>query len=214
MRTFLRSLPVFEGDLPGFQPDEAPDRPEDLFAEWLAAAVRAGVREPHAMTLSTIGTDGAPTARTLIVKNVDAGGWQFAAHANSPKGRSLAAHPVAAMTFYWSPQARQIRVRGPVVAEPADHGAADFLARGIGSRAEALAGCQSRPLDSRQSLDLSTKHALERLSREPDVVVPEWTVYTLRAKEVEFWQGDRERRHTRLRYRRTADLWHRDLLWP
>lgn len=214
MRTFLRNLPVFEGDLLGFEPNEAPARPEELFAQWLADAVGAGVREPHAMTLSTIDVDGAPSARVLILKNVDADGWQFAVHGASPKGRALAAHPVAALTFYWSPQARQVRVRGPVTAEPPERSAADFLARPVGSRAEALSGKQSQPLDSRQSVDLSAEQALERLSREPGLVDPEWTLYTLRAEEVEFWQGDRDRKHTRLRYTRSGSSWHRELLWP
>jgi pyridoxamine 5'-phosphate oxidase len=88
MRQYLRGLPVFAGELPGFDPCAAPDEPVALFTDWLTAAVDAGVREPHAMTLSTVGADGVPSARVLIVKNVDEHGWQFAVHATSPKGQA------------------------------------------------------------------------------------------------------------------------------
>jgi pyridoxamine 5'-phosphate oxidase len=216
IRTYLRGLDVFAGELPTFDPSTAPDRPETLFVEWLTAAVDAGVREPHAMTLSTIGGDGTPSARVLLVKNVDAHGWQFAAHDSSPKGRDLAGNPVAALTFYWPQQARQIRIRGPVQPESAENSAADFLARPAGSRAEASIGMQSQPLEDVQTLDLAIKQALVRITDEPDLVVPEWTLYTVRAEQVEFWQGDKQRKHTRLRYERErgGDTWTRGRLWP
>jgi pyridoxamine 5'-phosphate oxidase len=148
----------------------------ELFTTWLTWAIRAGVREPHAMTLSTIGHDGTPDARVLILKNVDTHGWQFAAHASSPKGRDISAHPVAALTFYWPQQARQIRVRGRVAPEPAERSAADFLARPPGSRAEASLGRQSRPLDRSDELESATKRALARIEADPGFIVPEWTL--------------------------------------
>ncbi|MEU4427706.1 pyridoxal 5'-phosphate synthase [Actinoplanes sp. NPDC024001] len=213
-RTYLRGLPVFAGELPRFDPGEAPDRPDTLFVAWLTAAVGAGVREPHAMTLSTVGADGVPNARILILKNVDRDGWQFAVHAASPKGRDLSRHPAAALTFHWPEQARQVRVRGTVRPEPADRSAADFLARPPGSRAEASLGRQSRPLADRETLDRAVEQARERIGNEPGYVVAEWTLCTLAATEVEFWQGDKERKHTRLRYARTGSGWMRELLWP
>ena len=214
IRDYLRSLTVFQGELPGLNPDEAPERPEAFFLEWLGAAVEAGVREPHAMTLSTLGVDGIPSGRVLILKNVDADGWQFAVHGSSPKGQDLIQHPSAALTFYWSAQARQVRVRGPVAAESADRSAADFLARPPGSRAEASIGRQSQPLGDRHDLDVATKQARQRIADEPGLIVAEWTLYTLRATEVEFWQGDKQRKHTRLRYTRAGGGWQREALWP
>ncbi|GIF53743.1 pyridoxamine 5'-phosphate oxidase [Asanoa ferruginea] len=211
IRSYLRALPVFAGQLPSFDPAQAPARPDTLFLGWLSSAVEAGVREPHAMTLSTIGLDGVPSARVLILKQVDDEGWQFAAHAAAPKGQELSRHPVAALTFYWPAQARQIRVRGPVRPES---GAADFLARPAGSRAEASLGRQSQPLADRATLDLAVTQATQRIAAEPDFVDPGWTRYTVAATEVEFWQGDKERKHTRLRYSRTAAGWTRELLWP
>ena len=214
IRDYLRGLPVFAGDLPTFDPAQAPERPAELFVAWLVEAVDAGVREPHAMTLSTVGADGVPSARILIVKNVDESGWQFAVHAASPKGQDLSRHPAAALTFYWPSQARQVRVRGAVRAEPAERGAADFLARPEGSRAEASLGRQSQPLADRAALDLAVGQARARIAADPGFVTPHWTLYTLAADQVEFWQGDRQRQHTRLRYAAGETGWRRELLWP
>lgn len=214
LRELLRGLDVFSGDLPGFDIDALPADPRELFIDWLLAAVRAGVREPHAMTLSTTGRDGDPSARVLIVKDVSPGGWHFAADADSRKGLELAARPAAALTFYWSPLARQVRIRGKVTAGTGDAGAADFLARSPGARAEALLGRQSTPLPDLATRDEAVREAAARVDREPGLVAPGWTLYTLHADSVEFWQGDRNRRHTRVDYTRTDDGWKRGLLWP
>ncbi|PGH51618.1 pyridoxal 5'-phosphate synthase [Streptomyces sp. Ru87] len=214
LRELLRGLEVFTGELPVFDVQDAPETPEALFTDWLLGAVRAGVPAPHAMTLSTAGADGRPSARVLILKNADERGWQFASHAASAKGRDLAERPYAALTFFWQPLARQARLRGPVEPEPAERGAADFLARGPGARAEALLGRQSQVLDSPATRDAAVRRSLARLEREPDAVAPDWTLYTLRPGTVEFWQGDHGRGHTRLRYSRTPDGWAKELLWP
>ncbi|WP_371673359.1 pyridoxal 5'-phosphate synthase [Streptomyces sp. NBC_00289] len=222
LRLLLRGLEVFAGELPAFDPSAAPDTPSELFTEWLLGAVAAGVREPHAMTVSTAGADGAPTARTLILKGVEPDGWQFASDGGSVKARDLAERPYAALTFYWSELARQVRVRGTVVPASAEASAADFLARGAGARAEALLGRQSQPLADLAERDTAVRESLARLEAEPDLVAPGWTLHTVRPESVEFWQGDKERRHTRLLYVRDAEGagpgagegWRRQLLWP
>ncbi|MYT28910.1 MULTISPECIES: pyridoxal 5'-phosphate synthase [unclassified Streptomyces] len=214
VRQLLRGLPVFGGELPAFDPAATPDAPVELFTDWLLGAIRAQVPEPHAMTLATADADGNPSARTLILKDVDADGWRFAAHDGSAKGRELTARPYAALTFYWQPLARQVRVRGPVVRESAERSAADFLARSAGARAEALLGRQSRPLESLAERDTAVAGAAERLAGDPGLVPPEWTLHTLRAESVEFWQGAADRNHTRLVYRRTGSAWTKELLWP
>lgn len=214
LRELLRGLEVFGGDLPDFDTSALPADPHELFIEWLLAAVGAGVREPHAMTLSTAGADGDPTARVLIVKNVSAGGWQFASDAGSRKGRDLAARPFAALTFHWPQLARQVRIRGGVEPATADECAADFLARSPAARAEALLGRQSAPLADAAARDEAVRASAGRVALDPGLVAPGWTLYTLRASSVEFWQGDRERKHIRVDYRRTDDRWECGLLWP
>ena len=214
LRQLLRDLEVFAGQLPLFDPLVAPDTPAELFKEWLLGALEAGVREPHAMTVSTAGADGNPTARTLILKGVGPDGWRFASDGGSVKARDLAQRPFAALTFYWSPLARQVRVRGPVVAAGEEDSAADFLARSTGARAEALVGRQSQPLADLAERDAAVKESLERLEDEPDLVAPGWALHTVRPESIEFWQGDKERRHTRLVYVREGEGWRKQLLWP
>ncbi|MEJ8632965.1 pyridoxal 5'-phosphate synthase [Streptomyces sp. NPDC006475] len=217
VREWLRGLEVFAGPLPEFDPANAPGEPVELFLWWLAEAVEAGVPEPHAMTLSTVDALGEPNARMLILKNVDAvEGWQFAAHAESPKGRQLADRPSVALTFYWPGQGRQVRVRGAVAPESADRSAADYLARSDTARAEALLGCQSRHLSSLEERDLAVKESLARIEREPGLVAESWTLYTLVPTEIEFWQADASRIHTRVRYERDEpdSIWQQHLLWP
>ncbi|MEV7680816.1 pyridoxal 5'-phosphate synthase [Streptomyces sp. NPDC088341] len=213
----LRDIEVFTGELPGFDPSEAPESPVELFTEWLLDAIRAGVREPHAMTLATADASGDPTARVLILKDVSPAGWQFASDSGSAKGRDLTARPYAALTFYWAPLARQIRVRGPVERATPEQSAADFLARGAGARAEALLGRQSQPLADLAERDTAVKESLARIENEPTLVSPSWTLYSVRPESVEFWQGDKQRRHTRLVYRAAstgADGWTKQMLWP
>jgi pyridoxamine 5'-phosphate oxidase len=215
MRDMLRALEVFPAELPEFDTRSAPDDPVTLFLEWLRDAIRDQVRAPHAMTLATAGTAGQVSSRVLICKDVDeAGRWYFASGAGSPKGRELAASPHAALSFYWPAQGRQIRIRG--VAAPAGRqaSAADFLARSPASRAEALTGRQSQPLEDPAELDEALRRAQARIAAEPGLVDPGWTLYALTADEVEFWQADHERRHIRLRYQRAAGAWARHLLWP
>ena len=214
LRQTLRDIEVFAGELPKFDPWIAPDTPAELFTEWLLEALSAGVPEPHAMTLATADASGDPTARALILKDVSPDGWQFASDAHSRKGQDLTARPYAALTFYWAPLARQVRVRGPVVRESAELCAADFLARGAGARAESLLGRQSQPLADLAERDAQVQASLTRLESEPDLVAPGWTLYSVRPESVEFWQGDKERRHTRLVYAQSPDGWTRQMLWP
>lgn len=214
LRRTLRDIEVFAGDLPEFDPSTAPDTPLELFTEWLRKALSAGVREPHAMTLATADAGGDPSARVVILKDVTPEGWQFASDADSLKGRDLEARPYAALTFYWGPLARQIRVRGPVVRETPERCAADFLARSAEARAESLLGRQSQPLADLAERDAQVEAALTRIENEPDLVAPRWTLYSVRPESVEFWQGDKRRRHTRLVYLSSPGGWTKQLLWP
>ncbi|AJE33251.1 pyridoxamine-phosphate oxidase [Corynebacterium humireducens NBRC 106098 = DSM 45392] len=136
----LRSLPTLSGHPPGELVDDPARDPVDLFTDWLEAAIDAGVPEPHAMTLSTVGEDGVPDARVLILKGVDTRGFAFASTASSRKGRQLAAHPVAAMTFWWQPLLRSVRVSGHVTEASPEETAADLAARSAEARADVAEG--------------------------------------------------------------------------
>ena len=215
LRELLRSQRVFPDGLPEFDPDSAPDDPVTLFLRWLEAAIRDAVPAPHTMTLATADDRGRPSSRVLICQDVDADGrWYFASGAASGKGRDLAVNPHAALSFWWPQQGRQIRIRGPAIPAGQQASAADFLARPPASRAEALIGRQSEPLGDLAELDRAFRQALARITADPELIAPHWTLYALNADEAEFWQGDLDRRHVRLRYQRTGSAWSRQMLWP
>ncbi|MFE6285768.1 pyridoxal 5'-phosphate synthase [Streptomyces sp. NPDC057877] len=218
LHELLRSLRVWSPEvteLRPFDPTTAPPTPLPLFTTWFAEAVAAGQTEPHTMSLATSDESGLPDVRTVMLHGADPDGWSFATHATSTKGRQLATRPYAALGFYWPTLGRQVRVRGPVTAAPAEEGAADLHARSTGALAAALTGHQSEILPSYADLEAASRAAWDRARREPGAPVPTWTLYRVRADEVEFFQGDGERRHVRLRYRREGGgAWARELLWP
>ncbi len=194
IRDLLRGLPVFDTDLPDFQPDQAPGDPVALFTEWLAAAVAAEVPEPHVMSLATVAVDGRPASRMLILKDVEPEGrWYFASTSTSRKGRELADRPYAALGFYWPRQGRQIRIGGRVEPASSERSRADFLARPPASRMEGLVGRQSEVLTDPAELAAALDTARAEVEADPQRVAPAWTLYGLLADEVEFWQGDRDR---------------------
>ena len=214
VRDLLRGLPVFDRPLPAFDTESAPDEPSALFLSWLHEAIEAGVSEPHAMTLASVDAEGRPDARVLILKDVDADCWQFATASTSAKGTQLAARPHAALSFHWREQGRQVRVRGSVATADPSVSAADFLAKPDGSRIAGLVGRQSAVLEDPRKLALEIEAAGQRLAQDPLAVPEDHAVYALTPAEVEFWQGDRQRQHVRLRYRRSADGWVTERLWP
>jgi pyridoxamine 5'-phosphate oxidase len=215
LREMLRSQRVFPDEMPGFDPRTAPDDPVTLFLRWLEAAIKAGVPAPQVMTLATADERGQPSSRVLICKDVDGEGrWHFASSSASGKGRDLAVNPGAALSFWWPQQGRQIRIGGAAVPAGEQASAADFLARPPASRAEGLVGHQSEPLGDPAELDRAFRAAHARVLADPGLTAPSWTLYTLTAGQVEFWQGDPERRHIRLCYQRAGSAWTRQLLWP
>lgn len=217
LHELLRSLRVWDPavtDLPPLDPDATPAEPLALFTAWFAQVVAAGQAEPHTMSLATSDPEGLPDVRTVMLHGADAAGWAFATHADSRKGRQLAARPYAALGFYWPVQGRQVRVRGPVTVAPPEEARVDLHARSTGALAAALTGRQSEVLGSTEELRRASEDAWELARREPDTEAATWTLYRLRPTEVEFFQGDERRRHVRLRYRREGSGWVRELLWP
>ena len=214
MKDELRLLKSLTGPFPAFDSDLAPDEPRELFSDWLRDAIEAGVKEPHAMVLSTIDENGVPDARVLILKNLDHRGWHFATTGNGPKGRQIALNPSVALTFYWPALGRQVRLRGMALQAEVHERDADFRARAPGAKAVALVARQSEVLGSRQELENALARQHCRLQGEPDLVAPSWALFIVMPHDVEFWQGDSERRHHRLRYKREKTGWIREQLWP
>jgi pyridoxamine 5'-phosphate oxidase len=217
LHELLRSLRVWDAGtttLPPFDPDTAPPTPLLLFENWFAEAVEAGQPEPHTMSLATADAQGNPDVRIVMLHGADADGWSFASHATSRKGRALAAHPYAALAFYWPALGRQVRLRGPVTSAPSRESQADLHARSTGALAAALTGRQSEDLSSLEDLRQASEAAWKRARQHPTEPSATWTLYRLHPDTVEFFQGDAERRHVRLEYRSTEFGWTRTLLWP
>jgi pyridoxamine 5'-phosphate oxidase len=214
IRNQLRQLKSLAGPFQPVDFDAAPETPVALFDAWLQAAIAVGVQEPHAMTVSTVDADGYPDARVLILKDLDARGWHFAIAKSSPKGRQIAANPQVALTFYWPPLGRQVRLRGPALDLGSAAGAADFRARSAEARAGAFLARQSEVLDDTRGLAEGVEQQLRRVAAAPDEGAPDWAVYAVQSREVEFWQGAESRHHLRLLYRREGDGWARLRLWP
>jgi pyridoxamine 5'-phosphate oxidase len=134
-RTRLRALPVFETEPPVFDTAAVPDDPLELVAEWLELAIESGAPQPHVATLVTVSAGGAPSSRTLILKDLTPEGLWVATPSDSPAGRDLAVRPGAALQFYWPVTGRQIRVEGAASSGPAEVSRADWEARSAPARA-------------------------------------------------------------------------------
>ncbi|MGH3118722.1 MAG: pyridoxine/pyridoxamine 5'-phosphate oxidase [Gaiellales bacterium] len=214
LREELRALPVLSSVPHPFDTSRAPDAPQELFIDWFRQAVAAGESEPHAMTLSTSDAEGRPDARVLILKDLDDQGWWFASSSMSRKGRQLEQQPAAALTFYWPTLGRQIRIRGTMLTASAERAASDFRARGLGARAVALASRESEPLADLSECTHAVMAARKALETDPGIVSHTWALYSVYPDQVEFWQADPDRLHTRLRYSRSGPSWERTLLWP
>ncbi|TKV29193.1 pyridoxal 5'-phosphate synthase [Arthrobacter sp. NamB2] len=214
IRDIVRGVPVFPDEMPPFDPGAAPASPIALFIEWLERAVEAGIAAPHAVNLSTVGDDGAPDARVVILKDVVETGWQVASSSDSPKGRQLTARPAAALTFFWPAAGRQVRVRGAVSTGSTQENDADFQRRHPVARALVLAGTQSSVVRGRDDIDTAVAEQVRRIEATDGLTSTTWTVFTIAPDAVEFWQADHERRHTRLLYTRFGEGWRREILWP
>ncbi|KAJ5935786.1 pyridoxamine 5'-phosphate oxidase [Penicillium verhagenii] len=215
-RTDLRNTKVLQGPFPVLNFDTFPETPHDAFKQWFHEATDAGVREPHAMTLSTVDENGYPDARVLILKNVDDRGWHFAVKADSPKGKQLQMNGRAALTFYWPQVARQIRVKGTAIALSDEESALDYQSRPLASRISAVASNQSEVLPDWEELTRNLAETKLKMSENHLVGVTQWRVYAVLPTIVEFWQGSDTRLHRRLRYsyKHEQNEWQRDLLWP
>ena len=187
--------------------------PVEMFRRWLRDAADAQLHEPNAMVVATVGADGQPSSRMVLLKGVSDAGFVFFTNTASRKGRELAANPRCALLFPWHPLERQVRVEGVATPLPRADVEAYFAVRPRGSRVGAWASHQSRVVGSRAELDGAFEAADARFGEEvppPD----EWGGYAVRPEVVEFWQGRRSRLHDRLRYVRTADGWVVDRLAP
>ena len=186
------------------------------FERWFADALDAGVPEPNAMTLATATPDGRPSARIVLLKGVDDGGFVFFTNYESRKADELAQNPHAALVFWWQALERQVRAEGRVERLAADASDAYHARRPRGSQLGAWASPQSRIIETRAVLDTNLAEAEARFEGMPVPRPAHWGGFRLVPSAVEFWQGRPSRLHDRLRYRRASatDPWLVERLAP
>jgi pyridoxamine 5'-phosphate oxidase len=192
------------------------EEPFRLFGVWFDEARQSEPADPNAVALATVGEDGLPNVRMVLMKGVDARGFVFYTNLDSQKGRELDRHPKAALNFHWKSLSRQVRVRGAV--ERVDDAEADayFASRPRLSQIGAWASKQSSPLETRMAFEKSlalytAKYAVGGIPRPPN-----WSGYRVVPLVMEFWHDRAFRLHDRIEFRRSGPgaAWTRTRLYP
>jgi len=192
---------------------DAGSAPLQLFQRWLNDAIRANVPEPNAMTLATVGADGRPSTRIVLIKSADASGLVFFTNYDSRKGQELATNPQAALQFHWVQLERVVRIEGVVERTSAEESDAYFETRPLDSRIGAWASPQSQVIANRGVLLANAAKASAKFGLKPPRP-DHWGGYRLVPDVWEFWQGRKSRLHDRVRFRLEGGAWLKERLAP
>jgi len=194
---------------------DIPTDPINLFHRWFHEVQDfGGVDEVNAMTVSTLGFDGFPKARVVLLKQYNEEGFVFYTNYQSEKGKAIAANPKVCLSFFWNSMERQVIIKGTALLLSAEQSDAYFYSRPLGSQLGAIVSPQSEIIPNRTVLETQL-HDLEQ-QRNQEVQRPaHWGGYRVEPISVEFWQGRPNRLHDRIRYTIQADFsWSVDRLAP
>jgi pyridoxamine 5'-phosphate oxidase len=188
--------------------------PFQHFAEWFREAEAAVPVDPNAMVLSTVGADGRPSSRVVLLKGFDAEGFVFYGNLESRKFRELRDHPWAALNFHWKPLGKQVRIEGRTSQVTAAEADAYFATRPRVSQLGAWASEQSQPLTSREALEARLTVLTAKYEGKPVPRPPHWGGYRLKPERIEFWKAHEFRLHWREEYVKSGDAWQHSWLNP
>jgi pyridoxamine 5'-phosphate oxidase len=196
---------------------EADTHPDAMvqFRTWFDEALKSELLDVNAMSLATATPAGEPSVRTVLLKEIDEGGFVFFTQYDSAKGRDLALNPRAALLFYWAPLERQVRITGDVTRVAREVSEAYFATRPIESQWGAWTARQSSEVATRDALEQQYAKVRQRFANQPVPCPPDWGGYRVAPERVEFWQGRPGRLHDRLLYTKQGDgRWTRVRLAP
>ncbi len=193
-----------------------PDNPMQLFQTWFYEVEKSnGVDEPNAMTLATIGLDGFPKSRVVLLKKYTYEGFIFYTNYNSEKGKAIAANPNVCLSFFWPFMERQVIIKGIAEKVPENLSDGYFESRPEGSKLGAWVSNQSNVIQSREELEKQLKQLEETYKNKPIPRPPYWGGYLVRPNSIEFWQGRPNRLHDRILYSLQKDYnWKIERLAP
>ena len=192
------------------------ENPIDLFEEWFKEAKKSEINDPNALALATVGKNGIPSARMVLLKDFSINGFVFYTNLNSQKSSEIKSNPNVSMCFHWKSLLRQVRITGKLT-NVSDIDADNYYnSRSYGSRIGAWASNQSSILKSRDQLLKSIEDYKKKYPNEKDIPRPKyWSGWTLDPYEIEFWLDGKDRIHERLRYTKKNDKeWEKNLLSP
>lgn len=190
------------------------ETPFHLFGAWFEDAQRAEINDPNAMTVATVGPEGRPAARTLLLKEWDEQGFVFYGNLGSRKARDMACNPYVALLFHWKSLQRQIRIEGKVTQVAEAQADAYFATRPRPSQLGAWASAQSSPLASRDVFEAGLREVEARFADQPVPRPPFWSGWRLTPDYFEFWQGVDFRLHDRRVFKQGPQGWEQGLLYP
>lgn len=190
------------------------ETPFRLFESWFEDAKQAEPSDPNAMTVATVGPNGRPAARTLLLKEWDKQGFVFYGNLGSRKAHDMAANPYVALLFHWKSLQRQIRIEGKVAPVPDAQADVYFATRPRASQLGAWASLQSSPLASREAFETRLRDVDARFAGQPVPRPTFWSGWRLAPDYFEFWQGVDFRLHDRKIFKLTSQTWEAGLLYP
>ncbi len=197
----------------GLDENSCAANPFDQFSKWMDDALNSDIIDPNAMTVSTVGADGRPSARIVLLKSFDAESLTFFTNYESKKGTDLTANPFTVFHFFWPQIDRQIAVYGRVEKTSREESETYFNSRPVDSRIGAWTSNQSREIESREVLEQRFEEFREKFG--DDVPLPPfWGGFRLTPDKFEFWQGRQNRLHDRICYILNDHKWEISRLSP